>query len=205
MRTRELNDSEMDGILQRADEIAREGIHVLDPQAAYAPYLDAAEEMGIPREAVIYALEERLRTPLEPIRPGARVFAMGADGAFYAARIESIDKLRAQVWFANGSAHTCSVTHLRPFGMIPGRRFEVFYRPWSQWIPASVQKYSEECEMADVVYCDGERSTVALHEIRLPGETVCARTRFLCLKLSNIATYGGLAAAAFLLYVLFAR
>jgi hypothetical protein len=178
MRLRESESQEMEAILHRAQEIWDEDQRLGDPEEQYRPLIDAAVESGMPRDAVVRAIRERLQLPSSPLAIGSDVFAQSVDGAYYVAQLESCDKSVACVRFHSGSRHQVPILAVKPFQLVPGLMFEAFFHDWNKWLPAQLVRYEPHCKMADVQFFDGERTTVSIHEIRLPRHRFHVRWRW---------------------------
>ena len=117
MQQVQLTEEEVSQTLQRAEEIAAAGTSVPGLEQTYANYIKAAEEIGIPREAVILALRERLDIQMDSVEIGARVFAPSADGFCYAATVTGVDGQSATVQFVTGGTATTSISSLKTFSL----------------------------------------------------------------------------------------
>src|SRR5262249_13220678 len=101
MESLHFSEEEKRDTLRRAQEIA-DSSRAVDPSNDLQAYLNAAEEAGVPRSAMLAALQERLIVGTEPFKEGDMVFAPSADGACYPARIEGITNSDASVVFVSG-------------------------------------------------------------------------------------------------------
>src|SRR5215831_3682594 len=120
MESLHFSEEEKRETLRRAQEIA-EAPKPVAPADDLQAYLDAAEEAGVPRSAMLAALQERLIVSGQPFKEGDLVLAPSADGACYPARIELLADSDATVQFISGGEHTVSLGLLRPLGIVPGR------------------------------------------------------------------------------------
>jgi hypothetical protein len=166
-----LTDEELRQTLDRARQIATAGDATALVPAEAEEYVRAAEELGVPREALVQALRERqlLRGAFDP---GDLVFAPSMNQFWYVARVAKIDGGVATVDFVGGSEHTCPVAELRPFSLIPGRKIQADLGPWGGgWSSSAVLKYEPE---TGTVYVDsfGQRAKVELAALRLPEKLV---------------------------------
>jgi hypothetical protein len=163
-----LSDEELKETLTRAREITLQSQELASPEAEYEHYLQAAEEVGIAREAVLQALRERLLIPGESFVEGAQVFARSVDGCWYPATVVKVEGPSATVRFANGSEHACAPEELRPMSLVPGRKIQADLKDWGWW-DAVVERYEPEKERVHIVHDDwtGEKEVVKLHRIRL--------------------------------------
>jgi hypothetical protein len=174
MQNLQLDTEELTETTYRAQEIASQieasgGNSALEER--YAAYLSAAEEMGIPREAALQALRERLQIHEVSVDEGDRIFAPSADGFWYAATVKSVNKHKATVVFDVGGELTCDVLSLRPFSLAPGTIVHALWKGDQGWYGARVRKYDTEKQRVEVVYrMDGTTETVPLKRIRLFAE-----------------------------------
>ncbi|MGQ0643246.1 MAG: hypothetical protein ACT4P6_21080 [Gemmatimonadaceae bacterium] len=81
-----LTDDELRDVLARAEEIQRTTRHGSEWNAELAAVTGAAEEVGLSRQAVERALNERFSFLVTPPAPGTLIWAKSADGKFYVAR-----------------------------------------------------------------------------------------------------------------------
>ena len=115
MRT-QLSQEELREVLARAEEIHSRNVETGDAESI----LRAAEEAGLPREAIEKALEERFGASREPAKPGELVFAESADGKHYVAEALSGDQRETKVRFLKGGEHTVPTANTRPASFLPG-------------------------------------------------------------------------------------
>src|SRR5688500_18898375 len=108
MRLTQLTETELAETVQRAREIADQGRELATPEARYEDYIHAAEEVGIPREAMLQAIRERVLVPGENLEEGQIVFAPSADGFWYPAELKTLGEQTSTVHFVTGADHTCA-------------------------------------------------------------------------------------------------
>src|SRR4051794_3063535 len=116
----QLTEGDLSETLSRAREIAERGAGV--STAECEALLAAGEEMGIPRDAILQALRERLPAVTETFVAGQQVFAPSVDGHWHPATIVTLGTHSAAVQFHNGGEHSCAVGDLRPLSFPPGRK-----------------------------------------------------------------------------------
>ncbi len=120
----ELTQEEVNKAVVRATQIAEEKVEPgqpASPAASFESYVAAAEEIGIPRDAMLQALREQHVLPSISYKVGDQVFAKSVDGAYYAASIIEVNEDNtAQVRFVGGSHHRVTLNDLRPFALVPG-------------------------------------------------------------------------------------
>ncbi len=165
----QLTEEEVSQTLQRAEEIAAAGTSVPGLEQTYSTYIKAAEELGIPRDALILALRERLDIQMDSVEVGARVFAPSADGFCYAATVSSADNQMATVQFVTGGTATVSISGLKPFSLSPGTIVNGCHKGDDDWWSARVRFYDEGKNEVTIVYrTDGSIEVLPLERIRLP-------------------------------------
>jgi hypothetical protein len=171
MPTVHLSEEELRETLQRARQIAEQGRELAAPEVDYEAYLKAAEEVGLPRSAVLQALRERQLIPAETFAAGQMVFAPSADGYWYPATLVDLESHTATVRFLSGGEHTCALADLRPLSLIPGRKLEADLKGWGWW-SAIVEKYDPQSGKVSVLHDDwmGGKEKVSLQKIRLPAK-----------------------------------
>ena len=128
-----LTDDELRDVLARADEIQRSSRHGPAWNAEVAAVIGAAEEVGISREAVVRALEERLELPAPPPAVGSLAWAPSADGRLYVAEVLSAAEDGARVRFLRGGEHRVALDRLRQCGFLPGERVVCEWPWWGKW------------------------------------------------------------------------
>ena len=141
MPSRLLTEDEFSETLRRAQEIAYQSRDLASPEPAYETYLKAAEEVGVPRDALLQALRERLLIPSESLEVGGKVFAPSVDGACYPATITRLDGQSVTVEFVSGGEHTCTLSDLQPLALMPGRKIQFNFGSFWGWLDATVTKY----------------------------------------------------------------
>jgi hypothetical protein len=133
--TMQLSDDELRDVLARAEAIQRTALTGPGASAEFEVVIQAAEEVGIAREAVERALRERYGVPAAPPRAGDLAFVRSADGKYYPAEVLAAQRDQASVRFLTGSEATVAPEHVRPCRLLPGERIMV---PWPWWGPWNV-------------------------------------------------------------------
>jgi len=175
-----LGEPELSQALVRAQEIAAAGPTESPLEQRFAAYLQATDELGLPREAVVQALKEQLGLSDLQLEPGARVFAPSADGYLYAATVQTVEKSGVRVSFDAGGEHLCDYTDLRPFALSPGTIVEGCWREDDTWYGARIRQYDAEKKKATVVYrLDGTVEKLTLDRIRIEREVPATERRSL--------------------------
>jgi hypothetical protein len=138
----------------------------------FAAYLQATDELGLPREAVVQALKEQLSATEVDTTPGTRLFAPSADGFLYSGLVVSTDNGRVRLRFDAGGEQLCELSELRPFALTPGTIVNGCWRGDDGWYVARVREYDAASEEVTLVYrSDGTVETLPLTRIRLPAPT----------------------------------
>jgi hypothetical protein len=176
MPSLQLSEKDLRETLRRAQEIAQQsrGLAEAEPELAYETYLQAAEEVGIPREATLQALRERLLTPVGTVQPGYMVFAPSVDGAWYPATVARIDGQMVTVRFVSGDDHSCTLSDLRPLALLPGRHVQC-HTDWG-WSDGTVRTYDPAKGQVQVE-TGGEITRRPLAKIRLAPRPTTADRR----------------------------
>lgn len=201
LQIEELSQQDLTEVLQRAQTLEVSKVTAPETHNDLETFLQAAEEVGISRDAVMQALREKMGHPLEGIATGDRVFAKSADGAFYTATVSRIENNLAQVRFINGSDHALSLTDLRGFSILPGQKIQVKWPKWGWWT-VTVEKYDPQA--GKVTATDGfESKTFPLEEVRLPVQKTkqqLARNALLFRVAVAAAGVGGILGALLMRY-----
>jgi hypothetical protein len=200
-----LTETELAETVQRAREIADHSRELASPEAEYDAYLHAAEEMGIPREAMLQAIRERRVIPGETLEVGQRVFAPSADGFWYVAELLSLTEHTAKVRFLEGGEHTCATSDVRPLSLIPGRKLQGDIKGWG-WYGCLVVRHDPAKDRVEVIHDDWAPSKewLTMRKLRLtrdhvypnrPKEKSAAEfTRGVLLRSVGVATAAGVLA-----------
>ena len=193
----QLSEEDLSQAYYRASQIVEQQADVGSGQTGndgYEHYLAAAEEAGVPRQAMLQALRERFLVPTETIEPGDIVFAPAADKAWHAASVIRMESTTSViVKFLTGGEQSISVTDIRPLGLVPGREVEFDYQvvvPEMRgiWHRGKVAEYDAEKQQAKITY-GLTPYTVPLTKLRLPQQKqeVPLRVRTLLLRAVLIA------------------
>ncbi len=173
MPSLQLSEKELRETLRRAQEIAQQSRGLAEPEPAYETYLKAAEEVGVPREATLQALRERLLLPVGSVEPGYMLFAPSVDRAWYPATVVRLEGQTVFVRFVSGGEHTCTLSDLHPLALLPGRHVQ-FHTDWG-WSDGVVRTY-DPAKAQVHVDTGGEITRRPLSKIRLaPRQTKADR------------------------------
>ncbi len=128
MRTR-LTEDETKGVLSRAEDIHLHSITGSDSDVV----IRAAEEAGLPREAIEQALREQFDRFSEPLKVGDLVFARSSDERHYVAEVTGQTESGFKVRFLKGGEGIVALQHLRPCAFLPGEELVVNWPGWGWW------------------------------------------------------------------------
>lgn len=173
MQERFLTDDEQRQVLDRAQQLLSAD-QKLD---VYRAFIDAAEEVGIPRNAVEQALLERLNTPKLNVAPDAMVWAPGADGHLYPAKVKSTTETHAEILFSNGAHSHVLLDQIQSFALTPGLKIEAQLPSWNYWTLMDVQTYNPVANAVTISYW-GTEYTITLDKLRLPTAKKAVKTPF---------------------------
>jgi hypothetical protein len=171
----ELSQEEVSHTISRASQIVEnqaEGSQIR--LGGYEAYVCAAEEMGIPRDAMLQALRERNLLPVDAFNPGDEVFAPSADNASYAATIiRVVSDASVVVKFLNGGEHTVSHMDIRPLSMVPGRQLQFQHKDMGEgiWYTGKLLEYDTVKRVARISYA-AVPYTVPITRVRLKAPKV---------------------------------
>jgi hypothetical protein len=202
----QLTEEQIQQTFRRAQEISGKQHDALpgtpQPEVAFAPYIEAAEEMGISREAILLALRETNLLPDAHLAVGDRVFAPSLDGCSYPAEIVRYDGVSAMVEFINGGQRTVAVASLKPFDLVPGREVQYDEKEWG-WMKATVRSYDPASGKVEI-NSGWETKRLPLGAIRLtpPKTERELKVRQLLLRASLVSGTVGIALGYWLAHLL---
>jgi hypothetical protein len=154
--------------LSRAEELHLRSALAAGDSPAYESVLSAAEEMGIPREAMLQALQEKLGKPMDTPAAGQMVFARSADNNYYVAGVLEAASGRVKVRFLSGGENTLSEEHLRPCKFVPGMKVIVQWPLWG-WYKGDVVSY--DYKKKKIVVSDGwQEKKLPISAVRLEAD-----------------------------------
>lgn len=174
-----LTDDELRDVLARAEEIQRASRYGHEWNAEFAAVVGAAEEVGLSRQSVERALNERFNLSMTPPVVGTLTWARSADGKFYVAEVLSTFEHGARVRFLRGSEHSVTADELRPCAFIPGERVVCDWPWWGPWT-CSVVAYDPVQQRVKLSDGSGSTRTFAVAEVWLPpakADPRASRTR----------------------------
>ncbi len=128
--------------------------------------IKAAEEAGLPREAVEQALRERLEAETPNLNPGEFVFAPSADGKLYVAEVKSSNSVGTSVQFLNGSELTVSAAQIQPAKFLPGSKVNANWPHWGWW-QCTVISFDKPNRLLRLSDGWGTEKTFPLAEVRI--------------------------------------
>ena len=169
---------------------------------SYEQYVKVAEEMGVPRDAMRQALNERFAFLEETLNEGDFVFAKSGDENYYVARIDKVVESGAHVKFLNGSEAVVGLHDLRKASFTPGSSFEFHSKEIAMYIKGRCVQYNSEDQTVTVSGW-GEEHTVPLSKLRIRKEKSPSKSdaRFLALMIALSAVAGGGIGAAIMYLV----
>ncbi|MBS1724711.1 MAG: hypothetical protein JSS66_17355 [Armatimonadetes bacterium] len=131
-------------VLARAAALQEHGLQdsatvPLEQQAAVKEFLDAAEEGGFARGAVVHALHESAPVLPPSVTPGSLVFAPSGDGETYVAKVLAIKDGQVEVRFFNGATARVYCEAVEPFAPLPGQM--VLCQRVDDWLEAEILEY----------------------------------------------------------------
>lgn len=127
------NETEIREILRRAEEIHVGGSQEQESEADSKALIKAAEEAGLPREAVEQALQERLQQTAAPNTPGEFIYAPSTDGKLYVAEVISSQNGTITAKFLNGSETTFPASEAQPAHFLPGAKVQANWPNFGWW------------------------------------------------------------------------
>ncbi len=198
MPSLQLSTEEFTATLQRAREIAG-----VDPSTTAGDdlelYVQAADEVGIPREALLQALQERQSVIGIQVAVGDTVFAPSLDGYWYPAEVLAAAGPTASVRFRSGGEHTCAAADLRSLSLVPGRRLEAKWKDWG-WAASRIVSCDPKTGKVVVSDWSGQEAKISVNDLRLEAraakpESVQAQAALLMPR-ALAARWGAAAAVA---------
>ena len=169
----ELSDESIQQTVRRAAEIMEHEAlgSSADPHASVALYLDAAEEAGISRDAMLQALyEQKILVSADSFQIGDMVFAESeADGNLYPATVIARGPNSIKAAYKVAGEATVPAASVREFAVIPGTKLQ-FHHPdclgAGLWGTGKVSAFHPETEMFDMSY-GGTNYSVPIANVRI--------------------------------------
>lgn len=161
--------TELNDLLTRAQEIDHSSDHLLQSRPDLAELINAAEESGLPREAVMAALRERLAELSAAHEPGDPVFAQSPDGHWYPAIFDRQKGNRVDLRYFSGSIGSLEPSKIRPFDLAPGVKLQAYSSSYKMWVDAEIVRYNPDARSITVNYWYTEE-VLPLERIRLKKE-----------------------------------
>lgn len=153
-------------VLARAEEIDMQRAMRLEESNETNQLIQAAEEAGLSREAVMTALRERISLNEHPLAEGDLIFAKSADDRHYVARVQSVDGGILRVQFLNGSETTVERASCRPFQATPGSKMQAQWPSWGWWT-CNVVTYDARNQKVQLSDGWGEQQWFHISDVRL--------------------------------------
>ncbi|MBX3114530.1 MAG: hypothetical protein KF836_08185 [Fimbriimonadaceae bacterium] len=151
-------------ILARAEQIHLGATN--EQESDTKALIKAAEEAGLPREAVEQALRERLDTQTPNLTPGEFVFAPSTDGKLYVAEVKSSGSNTTTVQFLIGSELSVPSSQIQPAVFLPGSKVKANWPHWGWWT-CTVLSFDKPNRLVRLSDGWGTEKTFPLTEIRL--------------------------------------
>lgn len=158
------NSVELREVLERAQEIDSETGVLLRQNPEWADMIEAAEEAGVPREAILEALRERVGAVATDFGAGELVFATSGNGWFNPAKIETVRNGRARVRFLGGGEAEVDLRDVKSFGLAPGDSIYINY--YGTWTKVEVGSFNRDSLSVTTNYY-GMHETRSLEGVRL--------------------------------------
>lgn len=160
-------------VLNRAAELEAKDLNALEHQLEWQPLLDAAEEAGLSREAVLTALRERLSDKAEEWVSGDLVFAQSPDRRWYAAVFDSRVREGIKVRYLHGGEGVLDLEKVQRFALAPGQSVEA-NGSFKVWSPSQIVRFNPDSRSVTIKTW-GNEELVPLERIRLPAESALKR------------------------------
>ena len=198
----DLSDEEVAAVVQRAHEIHSLEDRLDTSEAQFEQYVKVAEEMGVPRDAMMQALNERFAFLDETLNEGDFVFAKSGDGHYYVARIDKVVESGAHVQFLNGSEAAVGMPDLRKASFTPGSSLEFLSKEFGMYVKGKCVQYNSAARTVTLSSW-GEEYTVPLSKLRIRKEKSPSNrdARSLALMIALSAVAGGGIGAAIMYFV----
>lgn len=163
----QLEQNEVREILARAQEIQSTRHESQMNQAEIETFLQAAEESGMQREAVLQALRERFIVPgVDSLSAGELVLAKGADNHWYIAKVRSHVGQSTEVEFYNGSVAKMPTSDISPLDLKPGMKASAYLTSYAMW--CGVKVLSVNLNAGTVrISCWGSEETIPFENLRI--------------------------------------
>ena len=160
-----LSDEELASVVQRAHEISSLHERLGEAPRSLDEYVKVAEEMGVPREAMMQALIERFAFLDKEIEAGLLVFARSEDGRSYPAKVLSSDGDSVKVRFLNGSESRVGRQALQDASFTPGATYEYYSPSMAMFTKSQVSRFDSDAQTVTFSKW-GTEETVPLAKVR---------------------------------------
>lgn len=159
-----MDDRTVRDLIRRAQEIESQGLQLREQNEEAELFVRAAEEAGVPRDAAVQALRERLAI-LDSFEVGSKVFARSADGFAYIATVMGSESGRIRVRFLTGTEVRVPPEDIEEINLSPGSKLGYFTN--SMWWTGKVMRANLEGGSITLEQW-GQEETVPLEKVRLP-------------------------------------
>lgn len=160
-----LSDEELADVVRRAHEIQSLQGRLDGTRGSIEEYVRAAEETGVPREAMLQALNERFAFLTREIENGQLVFAKSGDGRQYPAKVIAVTGDAVSVRFLNGGEGIVGRHELADANFAPGTDYEYLSPSYMVHMKAPVARYDRDA-MTVTFNNWGTEETVPLAKVR---------------------------------------
>lgn len=157
-----LTEEEVREVLARAEAIHMESSATSDAHSV----IRAAEEAGLPREAIEQAIRERFEFVGALPKPGELAFAKSTDGKFYVSEVIESAPTSARVRFLKGGELSVRPEDLKPLSLLPGQRVVCPWPDWGWWT-CTVVSYNADKKKVKVSDGWGSTETFPISDVRL--------------------------------------
>jgi hypothetical protein len=157
--------ADLRSVLERAQEIESETGLLLRQNPEWSDMIQAAQEAGVPREAILEALRERIGVAAAPdFAKEELVFATTGGGWFNPARIESVKGGQVRVRFLGGGDAEVDIRDVKRFSLVPGDVVHISY--WGSWTKVEVLSFNRD-SLSVTINIWGTNETRSVEGLRL--------------------------------------
>jgi len=160
-----LSDEELAAVVQRAHEIHSLQGRLEESRSGLDDYVKVAEELGVPKEAMLQALNERFAFLNREVESGQLVFARSSDGRCYAAKVVSSTEDSVSVRFLNGGEARVGRHELLEASFMPGSLYEYHSPSYMTYLRSQVVRFDVDSLTVTFNYW-GTEETVPLSKVR---------------------------------------
>jgi hypothetical protein len=159
-----LNENEIREILKRAEQI-HVGASLEEEDSDSKALIKAAEEAGLPREAIEQALRERLGTQTTQAAAGDFIFAPSTDGKLYIAEFIESNSHTTRGRFLTGGEISFPTDQAQPAQFLPGSKVQANWPNYGWWT-CTVISFDKPNRLLRLSDGWGNEKTFPLAEVR---------------------------------------